>query len=205
MKRNSLLIKICLLIVFASSLQACSQGNNETQYKPSGNGTESNTSTSKATSSAATNESKTKKAEFKWDTDTLNNTSGKTLIKCITTPMPKRNHMSFAIVSSKGTVIIAEPNKLNYTNGVFRADVITSSFINHDHTDSSFIRVNSQARVSVQKAESFTAKDVKVTGVAASQSTAPIDPVSPTEVFEGHFLFSSGKARYQEKPAKMQL
>jgi len=116
----------------------------------------------------------------KWDTEMLKNDTGKTMIKSLTQLTGK--HITFAIVSSKGTVIVADPNSISFKNGYIRADVITSTFINHDHADSHFVQYNPDARVSQMKAESFTVKDVMVTGVAASHTGDPIDASAPTDV-----------------------
>lgn len=165
-------LQLCLIVALAASLQACSKDNSADTKKSTGNGKPKTTATSAAP--------EPKKVEIKWDTETLKNDSGKTMIKCLT--KPNENHMSFAIVSSKGTVALAEPNRLNYSKGLPHADIITASFINHDHTDAGLIRASTDAKVSQMTAETFTVKDITVTGIAASHTPDPVDPSSPSSV-----------------------
>ncbi|MBY9081439.1 MBL fold metallo-hydrolase [Paenibacillus sp. HN-1] len=171
MTRSGKMLGICVALMAAASLQACVADNSPKAEKPAASADQP------AVQSANV---QPKKVEVKWNTEIFNNTSGKTMIKCVTTP--NQNHMSFAIVSSKGTVIIAEPNRLNYSNGLLHADVITSSVNNHDHRDGGIIKANPEARVSEWTAESFTVKDVKVTGIPASYTNELVKTESPSEV-----------------------
>jgi L-ascorbate metabolism protein UlaG (beta-lactamase superfamily) len=106
------------------------------------------------------------------DTETLKNDTGKTLFKSITKEKGGALHTSVAIVSKSGTVIIADPNSMPKDKGLIKADVITISHGHSDHNDIIFelpyLSGEVEGRVSQIKPESFTVKDVKVTGIAAS-------------------------------------
>ncbi|WP_410768511.1 MBL fold metallo-hydrolase [Fontibacillus sp. BL9] len=165
---------LCIVMILMFLMQACSNEN----ATPLASEVKEPAKAPPATETAL----KPKEDGYIWDTELLNNKSGKTMIRSVTIPRPDGNHMSFAIVSSKGTVILADPNRLNYANGIFRVDAMTTSIINHDHMDSGIKRANPEAKVSEMTPETFTVKDVKVTGIAASYTPDPINQESPTEV-----------------------
>lgn len=170
------LLRTGVLITMLIIPQACSNVN-----QPSNSAAPADTAplpSVSETSSAPAEE--TASAEPEWDTETLRNDTGKTMIKSMSTQSGK--HIAFAIVSSQGTVIMADPHGIPSKNGLLRADVITSTFINHDHQDMTLIHNNPDARVSEMKAESFTVKDVQVTGIAASHTGEPIDTNQPDDV-----------------------
>ncbi|MEW9702797.1 MBL fold metallo-hydrolase [Paenibacillus sp. SI8] len=175
MHRTIVSLFMVLLVASILFLQACSNGTT-----PAGKAPEV-TQAAQATPVSTSEPSPAPSKSPKQDTETLQNNTGKTLIKSVTEEKGG-NHMSFAIVSKQGTVIVADPHEMPVTKGVLHADIITSSFINHSHQDPVFVKYNPEAKVSEMKAERFTVKDVKVIGVAASQSTAPIQPAAPTNV-----------------------
>ncbi|MNZ64827.1 metal-dependent hydrolase [compost metagenome] len=120
------------------------------------------------------------------DTTTLKNDSGKTMIKLLTTSKETARHDSYAIVSSKGTVIIADPNLVPNTNGLIKADIVTVSHTHPDHSDPQFLvpylkQEIEGSRVSRYKEETFTVNDVKVTGIPASHSSE-FNPANPTDM-----------------------
>lgn len=121
------------------------------------------------------------------DTTTLKNDSGKTMIKLLTTSKETERHASYAIVSSKGTVIVADPNFVPSTKGLIKADIVTVSHMHSDHSDPQFLppylkQEIEGSRVTRYTAESFTVKDVKVTGIPASHGSGPVDTERPTNV-----------------------
>lgn len=120
------------------------------------------------------------------DTTTLKNDSGKTMIKLLTTSKETARHDSYAIVSSKGTVIIADPNLVPNTNGLIKADIVTISHTHPDHSDPQFLvpylkQEIEGSKVSRYKEESFTVNDVKVTGIPSSHSSV-FDPSNPSNI-----------------------
>ncbi|WEK54393.1 MAG: MBL fold metallo-hydrolase [Candidatus Cohnella colombiensis] len=169
-----------VLIVCLIVLQACSKVKEETVATLADAIQTSPQSGASDSTSEESSEASPEDTGPKIDTETLKNTTGKTMIKSVTAKFG--NHMSFAIVSKEGTVIVADPNHISTENGLLQADIITSSFINHSHQDAAFNSYNPNARISEMKAETFTVKDITVTGVAASQSTDPIVPEAPTNV-----------------------
>lgn len=125
--------------------------------------------------------------ELIMDTTTLKNDSGKTMIKLLTTSKETERHASYAIVSSKGTVIVADPNFVPNTNGLIKADIVTVSHMHSDHSDAQFLppylkQEIEGSRVSRYTAESFTVKDVTVTGIPAGHGSGPVDTERPTNV-----------------------
>ncbi|WP_276353051.1 MBL fold metallo-hydrolase [Cohnella caldifontis] len=181
MSRNrvSLLAAGVLAAAVLVALQACSNpAEPSTAASPSGAASSPAATAASSASAAAASESE--EPDAKRDTETLKNDTGKTLIKSLGTKFGK--HISFAVVSSKGTVVVADPNTIPFTHGFIKADIITSTFVNHDHKDSYFLQYNPDARVSEMKPESFAVKDVKVTGIAASHTGDPIDANAPTDV-----------------------
>ncbi len=104
------------------------------------------------------------------------NGTGKTIISRANHDM--RFQTSYMIISTQGTVIVADPYQV--AEGI-QADVITSSHKDFDHNDASFYE-RSQARKSLHAVETFTVKDVTVTGIASTHSAGEIDPLKPTNV-----------------------
>ncbi|MNI18861.1 metal-dependent hydrolase [compost metagenome] len=120
------------------------------------------------------------------DTTTLKNDSGKTMIKLLTTSSETVRHASYAIVSSKGTVIVADPNLVPNSNGLIKADIVTISHTHPDHSDPKFLvpylkKQIEGSRVSRYKEETFTVNDVKVTGIPASHGSE-FNPDNPTDM-----------------------
>jgi hypothetical protein len=116
------------------------------------------------------------------DSETLRNTSGKVMLMSLTQAKAGNGgHATIAIVSSAGTVIMADPSAVPRRNGLIRADVITSS---HGHADHHDLQYEKESVVlgtyhSNRKAETFSIKDVDVSGIAASHS-AEFDPEHPS-------------------------
>ncbi|WP_410771440.1 MBL fold metallo-hydrolase [Fontibacillus sp. BL9] len=126
------------------------------------------------------------KEAIELDTDTLKNDSGKTMIKLLTTSTETARHDSYAIVSSKGTVIVADPNLVPSSKGLIKADVVTVSHTHPDHSDPQFLAPYLKqeikgSRVSRYQEETFTVNDVKVTGIPASHSSE-FDPANPSDM-----------------------
>lgn len=110
------------------------------------------------------------------DTTTLANTSGKTLLKSVTlNKNGDGGHTSIGIVSKGGTVIVADPNKMpTETTGLIKADIVTISHEHSDHTDDVYLAESEKAgefKLSQYAVESFTVKDVTVTGIASGHSS----------------------------------
>ncbi len=105
----------------------------------------------------------------------MKNDTGKTMIRKIS--LNKKNGIASLIVSKAGTVIACDPMLL--PKGV-TADII---LVTHDHhVDQDYLDKCPDAKKSVQKAETFTEKDVTVTGIAASHTVAAINPDAPSLV-----------------------
>lgn len=105
----------------------------------------------------------------------MKNDTGKTMIRKIS--VGKINGISSLIISKAGTVIACDPMVM--PKGVI-PDI---ALVTHDHhVDQEYLDKCVNAKISIQKAESFTAKDVKVTGIAASHTVAAFIPTSPSLV-----------------------
>ncbi|MBW7476378.1 MBL fold metallo-hydrolase [Paenibacillus oenotherae] len=119
------------------------------------------------------------------DTTTLANTSGKTLFRSITSNKNGDGHASIGIVSKGGTVIAADPNTMaTDTTGLIKADIITVTHNHSDHTDEAYIEANKLAgevKYSEYALETFTVKDVTVTGISSGHS-AIFSPDAPSNV-----------------------
>jgi L-ascorbate metabolism protein UlaG (beta-lactamase superfamily) len=111
------------------------------------------------------------------DTTSLANTTGKTMLKSYTNSKGEETHTTVAIVSSKGTVIIADPADLPKKKGIPKADIVTTSHGHSDHHDSAF-EARTEAKTSDNTEETFTVKDVKVTGIVASHRDNIIEEYS---------------------------
>jgi len=180
MKKHYSLRSIFVLTAMLLVLQACSDSSQTPSLSTTPNQGASTPAAVEADNNSETSADDSDMPKIEWDTVTLKNDSGKTMIRSVSAPYGK--HLSFAIVSSKGTVVIADPNNIPYPKGHLKADAITTTFINHDHRDEKFLLYNPDARVSEMKAESFTVKDIQITGIPASHDGQPVDPENPTDV-----------------------
>lgn len=89
---------------------------------------------------------------------------------------------TFRIVSTHGTVIVADPYTM--PKGTL-ADIVTCTHGHFDHWDTAFVNsvaANTNVKISYASPGTFTWKDVTVTGVAASHDSAAVDPESPSDV-----------------------
>jgi L-ascorbate metabolism protein UlaG (beta-lactamase superfamily) len=111
------------------------------------------------------------------DTTSLTNTTGKTMFKSYTNSKNEETHTTVAIVSSKGTVIIADPADLPKKHGIPKADIVTNSHGHSDHHDSAF-EARTTAKISENTEETFTVKDVAVTGIVGSHRDNVIEAYS---------------------------
>ena len=116
------------------------------------------------------------------DIEALRNDSGKTMLVSYTNAKDGTRHATVAIVSSQGTVAIADPHSIPQTNGRVPADIITVSHSHPDHNDPTYVLAAKEARVSVVKAESFAVKDIAVTGIAAAHYEGDVIPDAPSDV-----------------------
>jgi L-ascorbate metabolism protein UlaG (beta-lactamase superfamily) len=122
------------------------------------------------------------KDDMQWDTETLKNETGKTLIRCIGNQKGGGGHVSFGIVSSKGTTILADPI-YSTKDGYIRTDILTVSHGHSDHYNQKLqSKMKDHARLSYFTPESFTVDDVNVTGVAASHSSDAVNESRPSNV-----------------------
>ncbi len=85
----------------------------------------------------------------------------------------------FVVTSSTGTTIVTDP--YNVVEGV-KPDIITVSHSHFDHKDSAFLIKMSNCKISRYIVETFTVKDVRVQGIAASHSPTIINQESPSDV-----------------------
>ncbi len=123
------------------------------------------------------------KEELQWDTETLKNDTGKTLIRCIGNQRDANFHVSFGIVSTKGTTILADPIYSTKDRGYIKTDILTVSHSHSDHYNQKLQnKMKDYARLSYFKAEDFTVEDVNVIGVNASHSSDPINESRPSNV-----------------------
>lgn len=123
------------------------------------------------------------KEEMQWDTETLKNETGKTLIRCIGNQRDGNGHVSFGIVSSKGTTILTDPIYSTKDRGYIKTDILTVSHTHGDHYNQKLqTKMKDYARLSYFTPESFTVEDVNVIGVAASHSSNPINESRPSNV-----------------------
>lgn len=122
------------------------------------------------------------KEELQWDTQTLKNETGKTLIKCIGNQKDGSGHVSFGIVSARGTTILADPI-YSTKDGYIKTDILTVSHGHSDHYNQKLqTKMKDYARLSYFTPESFSVNDVNVTGVAASHSSDPVNESRPGNV-----------------------
>ncbi len=123
------------------------------------------------------------KEELQWDTDTLKNETGKTLIRCIGPQRDGNSHVSFGIVSSKGTTILADPIYSTKDKGYIKADILTVTHSHSDHYNQKLqTKMKDYMKLSYFTPESFTVGDINVIGVAAAHSSDPINDKRPSNV-----------------------
>lgn len=126
-------------------------------------------------------------ADIVVDKETLNNTSGKVMITSVTlNKAPDAGHTSLGIVSKSGTIIVSDPNNMPATKGLIKADAVTTSHTHGDHVDTKFMQRTREAgwaTISSMKEESFTVKDIAVTGIAGGHNS-DFDPANPDAVPE---------------------
>ncbi|WP_162463366.1 MBL fold metallo-hydrolase [Paenibacillus psychroresistens] len=111
------------------------------------------------------------------DTTSLVNTTGKTIFKNYSNSKGEEAHTTVAIVSSKGTVILADPYDLPKKKGIPQADIVTSSHGHADHHDNAF-EGRTTARMSNNMEDSFTVKDVSAKGIVGSHRDNVIEEYS---------------------------
>ncbi|WP_239616186.1 MBL fold metallo-hydrolase [Cohnella mopanensis] len=165
---------LLLSIPFLFLAQAC--GNSaDSPASPAAN-SPSASSASSASAAPATSQaseavpSESSEPVMTFDTDTLKNTTGKTLIRNITGDKSGAYNATYAIISKNGTVAIADPYGLYHKDKILKADIITVTHKHSDHFDESFINASPDAKVSVFQEDSFTVKDIKVTSIPASHT-----------------------------------
>lgn len=117
--------------------------------------------------------------QIKFDSETLKNDTGKTLITCIG---DGTTHVSFAIVTSEGTVILTDPVYTSKT-GYYKADIITVSHKHADHYNQAYLdKMNGFAKISISQVSDFTVNDAHVYGVLASHTSDLPNAEAPTNI-----------------------
>lgn len=187
MKRSKFFAKILTVAICAVALSGCG---NEQQNTPASNPavstavaqeTTAPASAEAVTQTAAQSTTQAPKEEMNWDTDTLKNDTGKTLIRCIGNQRSGDRHVSFGIVSTKGTTILADPIYSIKDKVYLKADIITVTHTHSDHFNWNLLnKMKDYAKISSYNPESFTVDDVNVMGVAASHSSDPINESRPS-------------------------
>lgn len=180
-----------MLIAMVSWLAGCT-GEASNNQDTGSTGTEKEVQQTEGTGTVEPSQEPQKEEEsIELDTTFLKNDSGKTMIKLLTTSLETARHDSYAIVSSKGTVIVADPNLVPDSNGLIKADVVTVSHTHPDHSDPKFLvpylkKQIEGSRVSRYKEETFTVNDIKVTGIPASHGSEfyPDNPTNMVYLFE---------------------
>lgn len=107
------------------------------------------------------------------------NTTGKTVIKQVQT---NRFNTSYVIVSSKGTVIVADPAFMPQGTP---ADLVAATHPHFDHYDDAFWRspeTKSAVKFNMKPVQERQVKDVKVTGIASTHRGDVIDKEVPDNV-----------------------
>ncbi len=103
----------------------------------------------------------------------LANDTGKTVLRKVSLG----NDIAVAVISSAGTAIIADPVHMP---AKIVPEIIT---ITHGHhVNKAYLEEAKSAKIMVQETGSVAVKDIKVKGVAASHSTAPVKYEAPTHV-----------------------
>jgi hypothetical protein len=178
MKPNTLALSV-LSILMSILLLACSKesiSNGSTSSNPASNSAEVTLITPVPTVTAAPTET-----PIKEDTESLKNDTGKTMFKSFTKAKLGAWHTTVAIVSEKGTIAIADPSEIPMELGLVKADIITISHSHADHNDAIFEGKSSAARISKYTEESFTVKDMTVTGIPAFHASIIDETSYPTD------------------------
>lgn len=121
-----------------------------------------------------------------FDAETLKNTTGKTLVRNISTAKDGANNTSYAIVSKAGTVAIVDPYSLWSDSKILNADIVVVTHKHTDHYDEKFVMASTNAKISISQEDSFTIKDMNVTSIKASHTPTFFDaaPSDYIYVFE---------------------
>ena len=180
-------LRILLILLLAAILivQGCSSSepmNNEEAAAPTNT---ASVSEPEAAEPAAPEQEEAAPASTEpLDTETLSNTTGKTLIRSFSKNKEPQYNASIAIVSESGTTIIADPFAIPRDNGLVKTDIITVSHSHRDHYDTIFVTKANLAGVkaSYHKEDQFTEKDVTVTGIPASHTSEAINLERPSNV-----------------------
>ncbi|HEX2945321.1 MAG TPA: MBL fold metallo-hydrolase [Clostridia bacterium] len=186
MKRSKFYAKILAVAICTMALSGCGSGKQDTPASTPAVSTAitqetSASATPETTQTAAPSSTQAPAEELKWDTDTLKNDSGKTLIRCIGDQRNGDRHVSFGIVSSKGTTILTDPIYSLKDKVYIKADVITVTHTHSDHFNWMLLnKVKDYAKISSYSPESFTVNDVNVIGAAASHTSDPINESRPS-------------------------
>jgi hypothetical protein len=121
------------------------------------------------------------------DTQSLMNDSGKIMLKSYTlNKAGNAGHATIAIVSSSGSIVLADPNSIPHDKGFLKVDGITVSHGHPDHVDWDYMQPYFDKKVegilSYMKPDKLTVKDIQITGVAAAHTEDAIDEESPRDV-----------------------
>ena len=111
----------------------------------------------------------------------LKNDTGKTLIQTVSKSSTTPTN-SFIIISSKGTIIVADPTSMPTPEELdLNPDVVTITHTHSDHTDANFIEILN-CKKSIANIESFDIKDVHIYSIASSHRGNNIKIESPDNV-----------------------
>jgi len=111
----------------------------------------------------------------------LKNDTGKTLIQTVSKSSFTPNN-SFIIISSKGTIIVADPTSMPTPEELdLNPDVITATHTHSDHTDVNFTEPLN-CKKSIATVENFKIKDCHIYGVASSHRGSNINMDAPNNV-----------------------
>jgi len=111
----------------------------------------------------------------------LENNTGKTLIQTVSKSNFTPNN-SFIIISSKGTVIVADPTSMPTSEELdLNPDVVTITHTHSDHKDDNFTdKLN--CKKSVSTVEKFDIKDININSIASSHRGNNININDPNNV-----------------------
>jgi L-ascorbate metabolism protein UlaG (beta-lactamase superfamily) len=111
----------------------------------------------------------------------LENNTGKTLIQTVSKSSFTPTN-SFIIISSKGTIIVADPTSMPTPEELdLNPDVVTISHTHSDHTDANFIG-SLNCKKSIATVEKFNIKDCHIYSIASSHRGSNINMDSPNNV-----------------------
>lgn len=111
----------------------------------------------------------------------LKNDTGKTIIQTVSKSSFTPTN-SFIIISSKGTIIIADPTSMPTPEELdLNPDVITITHTHSDHTDDNFTEPLT-CRKSISTVENFDIKDIHIYSVASSHRGNNINMDTPNNV-----------------------